>query len=321
VWFSGADSGLSAQLKSVDLAGHERVVARVPGLLVIQDIARDGHVLLTHENARTISVALGPGQNQERDLTVVNWTLVNAISPDGRQALLEEEGTGSRPGYDIYVRPTDGSAPVRIGQGHGDDFSPDMKWVLASSDQLFLIPLGPGEPQQITHDSIAHADARFLPDGKGVVFTGTEPGHKPRIYTQAIGSGSPRAISPEGVSGATPTADGKFVFGLSDIVALYPVDGKGAPRMVPSIHPRESIAAVFPDRHSVLVVSAASHASLDVFRVDLASDRRELFKKLGPADSAGLFMFPSGSFTPDGKYYAYAYNRTLSELYAVEGLR
>jgi eukaryotic-like serine/threonine-protein kinase len=321
VWFSGTAGGTAAQLKSVDLSGHTRVVARVPGILAIHDIARDGHVLLRHENTRVNAMALGPDQNQERDLTIIDWTLDFAISPDGRQVLLEEEGTGSRPGYDIYLRSTDGSAPVRIGEGHPDDFSPDMKWVLASRGQLFLIPLGPGEPQQITQDAMDHADARFLADGKGVVFTGIEPGHKPRIYAQVIGAGSPRAISPEGVSGAILTADGKFVFGFSDVVALYPVDGQGTPRPVPGIHPDDFIAAVARDGRSLLVVSAASHISLDVFRLGLASGRREPFKKIGPTDSAGLFMYPSGRFTPDGKYYVYSYTRSLSELYAADGLR
>ena len=321
VWFSGADVGIFAQLKSVDLSGHERVLARGPGSLIVHDVARDGVVLLKHENARTITIALGPGQSQERDLTVTDWTLINAISPDGRQTIIEEEGTGSRPGYDLYVRSTDGSPPVRLGEGHGDAFSPDMKWVLASRDQLFLIPVGPGGPQQITHDSIDHADARFLPDGKGVVFTGREPGHQPRIYTQAIAGGSPRAISPEGVRGFIPTADGRLVFGVSDAVALYPVDGQGAPRAVPGIHAGDFIASVSPDGRSVLVVSVINHLSLDVFRVDLASGRRELFKKIAPPDPAGVFAFPSGLFTPDGKYYAYSYNRILNELYAVDGLR
>jgi serine/threonine protein kinase len=321
VWFSGADVGISAQLKSADLSGHVRLVLRVPGILVIHDIAHNGRVLLRHESGRSISMALGPAQNQERDLTIIDWTLVNAISPDGRQVLLEEEGTGSRPGYDIYVRPTDGSPPVRIGEGHPDAFSPDMKWVLASRGDLFLVPLGPGEQQQITHDSIDHADAHFLPDGKGVVFTGIEPGHKPRIYTQVIGADSPRPISPEGVIGAILTADGKFVFGFSDVVALYPLDGHGAPKTVPSIHPDDFIASVSSDGRSALVVSKASHVSLDVFRVDLAAGRRELFKKIGPTDLAGLHVFPSGSFTPDGKYYGYSYNRILSELYVVDGLR
>jgi Tol biopolymer transport system component len=321
VWFSGSPVGISVQLKSVDLSGREHVLARVPGVLAIHDVARNGRVLLRHETPRQIAMALGPGQNQERDLTIVDWTVDFAISPDGRYVLLQEEGTGSHPGYDIYVRSMDGSAPVRIGSGNPDDFSPDMKSVLASRGQLFLIPLGPGEPQQITQDSIDHEDARFLPDGKGVVFTGIEPGHKRRIYVQAIGEGSPRAISPEGVRGAIPTADGKFVFGFSDVVALYPVDGQGTPRPAPGLHADDFIAAVPLDGRSVLVVSVASNVSLDVFRVDLASGRREPFKKIGPADTAGVFMPPSGRFTPDGKYYVYSYTRTLSELYAVDGLR
>lgn len=322
VWFSGSEVGLDVQLKAADLSGHERVLARAPGVLSVHDVARNGRVLLRHENPRVITMALGPGQNQERDLTIINWTVDFAISPDGRRVLLEEESAGRPAGYDIYVRSTDGSAPVRIGErARPDDFSPDMKWVLASRGQLFLIPLGPGEPQQITQDAIDHADARFLPDGKGVVFTGIEPGHKPRIYVQAIGTSSPRAISPEGVRGAISTADGKFVFGFSDVVALYPVDGQGTPRPVRGIHPDDLIAAVLSDGHSVLVVSAVSHVSLDVYRVNLDTGHRELFKKLGPTDPAGLFMSPSGRFTPDGKYYVYSYSRTLSELYAVDGLR
>lgn len=321
IWYSGADTAIAVQLKSVDLSGHERVVARGPGMLIVQDIARDGRVLLAHRMQRAVSMGLGPGQNQERDLTVVDWSTESAISKDGRKVVLEEEGTGSRAGYDLYLRGTDGSAPVLIGQGEGEDFSPDGKSVLAIRDQIIVIPLGPGEPRQITHDAIQHSDARFLPDGKSIVFTGNEAGHKSRIYVQVIGSDSPRAISPEGVQGKIPTADGKFVFGYSDVVALYPVDGQGTPRPVPGIHPEEPIASVSPDGRSVLITSIVNQTSLQVFRVDLASGRRELFKKLGPSDPTGLVLYPSGLFTPDGKYYVYSYGLDQSELYSVDGLR
>jgi hypothetical protein len=49
-------------------------------------------------------------------------------------------------------------------------------------------------------------DARCLPNGKGVMFTSIELGHKPRIYTQEFGFDSPWAISLEGVRGAVPLA-------------------------------------------------------------------------------------------------------------------
>lgn len=324
VWFTSAVVGTEFQLRGVDLSGRVRVVDRIPGIPTLYDIARDGRVLLGQGTLRILTYVRGPGPDQERDVTVQNWSEDSAISSDGKQVILNEEGTGSGPDYDVYVRGTDGSPPVRIGDGHGYDFSPDMKWVLSSLPlhvprQLFLIPLDIGETKQITHDSIDRLRGRFLPDGKNVVFTGTEPGHKSRIYVQAIDSGTARPISPEGVTGFVPTPDGKFVFGFSDSVALYPVDGQGAPRPVPGIHPNEVILSVSPDSRSALVGTILSY-SMDVMRVDLASGRRELFKRIGPSDPAGVF-FVEAVFTPDGKYYAYSCFSGLSQLYLVEGLR
>ncbi len=324
VWFTSAEESIKFQLWAADLSGHTRVVDRIPGIPVLYDIARDGRVLLGQNVGRVPTYVRGPAQDQEHDLTIQDWSVAFAISHDGRQVLLHSEGANSGPDYDVYVRASDGAAPVRIGDGMGYDFSPDMKWVLSSLTlhtprQLFLIPLGPAETKQMTHDSIDRGRARFLPDGKNVVFTGTEPGHKSRIYVQALDSGTARPISPEGVNGFVPTADGKFVFGSSNSVALYPVDGQGAPHPVPGIHPDETIFSVSPDGRSALVGALNSY-SVDVMRVDLASGRRELFKKIGPSDPAGVGRVDA-VFTPDGKYYAYSYYTLLSELYLVEGLR
>jgi eukaryotic-like serine/threonine-protein kinase len=324
VWFNGAEVGIEFQVRAADLSGHTRVVDRIPGIPALYDVARDGRVLLGQGILRVLTYARGLGQDRERDVTIQNWSEASTLSSDGRQVLLSNEGVGSAPDYDVYVRASDGAAPVRIGDGYGYDFSPDMKWVLSSLTlhiprQLFLIPLGTGETKQITHDSIDRGGARFLPDGKNVVFTGTEPGHKSRIYVQAIDSGTARPISPEGVSGFVPTADGKFVFGSSDSVALYPVDGQGPPRPVPGIHPDETIFSVSPDGRSALVGALLGY-SVDVVRVDLTSGRRELFKKIGPSDPAGVLLV-GAVFTPDGKSYAYSCFNGLSQLYLVEGLR
>jgi len=323
VWFTSAEESTSFQLWAADLSGHTRVVDRIPATPTLYDIARDGRVLLGQDIFRILAYARGHGSDQEHDVTIQNWSDASSISPDGRQVLLNEEGADSGRNYDVYVRASDGAPPVRVGEGHGYDFSPDMKWVLSSLTlqiprQLFLIPLGPGETKQITHDSIDRSNARFLPDGKNVVFSGTEPGHKSRIYVQAVDSGTARPISPEGVTGFVPTADGKFVFGSADSVELYPVDGLGAPRPVPGIHPDETIFSVSPDGRSALVGVLGSY-SVDVMRVDLTNEKRELFKKIGPSDPAGVVLVDA-AFTPDGKYYAYSCFNALSQLYLVEGL-
>ena len=321
IWFSGTTETLPDELAAVDLQGHLRVVANVPGgTPVIQDFASDGRVLLTHENSTAVAVALGPGQDRDRALSIRNWSLANGISPDGRQMLIEEQGVGSQPGSDIYLQPTDGSPPVRLGEGEVDGFSPDMKSVLASRQQLFLIPLGPGEPQQITHDSIVHTAAAFMPDGKSLVFTGTEAGHGSRIYIQALGDDHPRPISPEGVIGSVATPDGRFVFGNSDKVRLYPIDGQGTPRVVPGIGLEDMVAGFTRDGSAAYVASSATHVSLEVTRLDLATGKSTLIKKITPADSVGVFMYSAIYLTPDLKYYTYSYSRTLSQLYLVEGL-
>jgi|tagenome__1003787_1003787.scaffolds.fasta_scaffold20974198_2 serine/threonine protein kinase len=324
VWFTSAQETTKFQLWAADLSGRTRVVDRIPATPTVYDIARDGRVLLGQNIFRILAYVRGIGQDREQDVTIQNWSDASAISPDGRQLLLNEEGANSGPDYDVYVRASDGAAPERVGDGVGYDFSPDMKWVLSSlilhiPRQLFLIPLGPGETKQITHDSIDRSYARFLPDGKNVVFSGSEPGHNSRIYVQAIDSGTARPISPEGVSGSVPTADGKFVFGFSDSVALYPVDGQGAPRLVPGIHPDEAIFSVSRDGRSALVGVLGSY-SAEVMRVDLATGRRELFKKIGPSDPAGVALI-NAAFTPDGKSYAYSCFNALTQLYLVEGLR
>jgi eukaryotic-like serine/threonine-protein kinase len=322
VWFSGAEFEQAHSLNAVDLSGHQRVVVRIPGSLVIQAIAPNGHVLAIHQTQRAITLVKGPGEAGEHDVSIADYTILDAISPDGRQLLLDEEGTSSHAGYDLYLRASDGSLPVRIGEGgHRSYFSPDMKWALVSRDQLYLIPLGPGEARQITHDSLDHQDAHFV-SADTVAFTGMEPGHKPRVYVQAIGGGAPRAISPEGVRGSVPSADGKFVFGLfGAALALYSVDGKETPRPVPGIQAAEDdIAGVAPDGKSILIEHVIGNTT-EIFQLELATGRRTLVKEIAPSDAAGVFGAPDVRFASDYQSYAYTYDRTVSELYIVDGLR
>ena len=58
-----------------------------------------------------------------------------------------------------------------------------------------------------------------------------------------------------------------------------------------------------------------------VFRLDLKTGKRTLWKELFPEDSAGVVGTDVVRLTPDGKWYAYSYLRVLSDLYLVEGLR
>jgi hypothetical protein len=46
-----------------------------------------------------------------------------------------------------------------------------------------------------------------------------------------------------------------------------------------------------------------------------------LWKEIAPSDRAGVEAGFTLQITPDGKYYAYSFQRLLSDLYLIEGLR
>jgi hypothetical protein len=82
-------------------------------------------------------------------------------------ALRPAEGGG--PNYSIYVRKTDGSPAVRVGDSDAFSISADGKWVLATTNagggSLVLLPTGAGEPRPLKTGNLQDPIARFLPDG------------------------------------------------------------------------------------------------------------------------------------------------------------
>ena len=61
-------------------------------------------------------------------------------------------------------------------------------------------------------------------------------------------------------------------------------------------------------------------AGWPLYRLDIATGRRELWKEIEPADPTGIQQLLRLHVTPDGRTCVYATERTLSKLYLVEGL-
>ena len=95
---------------------------------------------------------------------------------------------------------------------------------------------------------------------------------------------------------------------------LHSLDG-GETRPAPWIGRDEMVKAWSPDgRHAF--VGGWLQPPFRVFRVDVATGRREPWLDTNPPDPAGIDQtdFSGTALTPDGRYYAYAYLRTLSDL-------
>jgi Tol biopolymer transport system component len=325
VWFTATEVGSNRALYSTTRSARVRLRARIPGSLTLQDVSKDGRVLVARDTLRNEIVALPPGESKERDLTWLDWSLPAALSPDGKKLLFSESGEGGGAGYSVYIRKTDGSPAVRLGEGNAQDLSPDGEWAIAivhsaSDPQLVAYPTGAGEPKVFSKENLSVYGASFLPDGKRLVLTASEPGHGPRLYLRDFEGGKPRAISPEGYQGIGVLApDGKWTIatGPDRKRYLYPLSG-GEPAAIPGLEREDSVDQRTADGR-FLYVHRRAEVPTKVYRLDFSTGKRELWRTLIPADAAGisgLGPFPA----PGGEWYIYAYIRTLSDLYLVEGV-
>jgi Tol biopolymer transport system component len=326
VWFSATKAGNTEKLYAATLAGQVRLILRTAGSAQIEDLSRQGRALLTQSNGRLGILGQSPGDTEERDLSWLDWSRAMDLSLDGKALLFDETGEGGGERYGIYLRKTDGSPAIRLGDGNADALSPDGQWVISAPQgapvQLHVLPTGAGEERALTHDDINHLYARWFPDAKRILFAGHEPGKGVRLYVQDLEGGRPRAITPEGMSlYFAISLDGRTVAaaGADHRIALYPTQG-GDARQIPGVEPGVLPIQWTSDGHSLFVFRSATTSAL-VFRLDPATGRKQLWKELKPADPAGISRVLRPLITPDGKAYAYSYGRMQSELYLAEGLK
>jgi len=272
-------------------------------------------------------VGMTAGSSKERDLSWLDWSAPKELSADGKRLLFTESGEAGGENYSTYLRGTDGSPAIRLGDGLSFALSPDQSWVLSGLPQppvqFYLLPTGAGESKQLTHDNINRLWARWFPDGKRVLFSANEPDKGVRLYIQDINGGQAKAITGEGVNGSLVaiSPDGKLVamVGPDQKPALLTVDS-GEVRPIPDLKAGEAPIAWTSDGHS-LFVYRLGEVPATVNKLDLATGRKQIWKQLVPPDVSGVTDISSIFITPDGNNYVYEYGRTLSDLYLVNDLK
>jgi hypothetical protein len=329
VWFTAnrPDDFSGSALRAVGMDGTERVIyPSASSFLSIQDVLASGRVLLASHVSRMGCSCLAPGDTQPRDLGWLDGPAPEALSADGRTVLMAEVLRGKGAAGAMYLRRTDGSDAVRLGDGFPEDLSPDGKWVLATPvgtrQHWILVPTGAGAPRTLPPGPLVQRfEANFLPGGRRIVFGGREKDRQRQIFVQDIDSGSIRAISPENtgtVGVATP--DGRFVIGASPSGRfLYPVDG-GEPVRLTVIGNGDTALQISTDGRQLYVRRGGAWPPV-VDRIDLSTGRREPWKTIQPADPVGVDNIFRILVTPDGQAYCHDYVRFHSELFVVEGLK
>ena len=326
IWFS-ASPGEIHNMYAVALNGKLRRLASMPADVELQDVTRDGKVLLKKQARHFEIYGGGEGQAAERKLDWLDWSLLRTISADGKYVLFDEEGEGGGPEYTVYMRPTDGSPAVALGHGNAVAFSPDNRWVLTGTlnfpSQYVLQPTGAGEARAVTHDQIDHLAGQFLPDGKRVVFIGREAGHAARVYLLDLESGATKPLTPEGITGLALSPDGKFLVVRSENALLkWSLEG-GESQPIAGLARGDIVLAWTADAKQLYLTTTKPEDARPrrVYLFDLATQKRTLWRSLGPQDWTGAGSAGLPAISADGKHYAYLVSRALSDLYVVTGLK
>jgi Tol biopolymer transport system component len=335
IWFTASKSGTDRTLYATSLDGKERIVARLPGALMLLDIAKDGRVLLVRADWRRELLGLYANDTKQHELSWLDYTYPADLSADGKTLLFDEEGGGGALDYSkssgltyaVYIRKTDGSPAVLLGEGGAVSLSPDGKWAIAQSQespsQFKLLPTGAGEPRDLTKDNINHSWAHWFPDGKRILFTADEPNKGVRFYIYDTGTGKSEVISAEGVNGTSfaisPDSQQIAAIGPDKKGYLYPT-ASGEPRLLPGLNPGEQPITFSTDGRG-LYIYQPGELPARVYLLDVQTGQRTLWKELMPYDPAGVENIGPILMTPDAKTCVFGYHRMLADLYLVEGLK
>ena len=329
IWITGTDTPAPPALYAINVdTGDVRLVSRLTGSMKLFDISAAGNVLLSTGQWRAALEYQAPGETAERDMSWLDWSILADLSRDGKKLLFNETREGGGTANAVYLRAGDAPTPVRIGGGLGDALSPDGRFVLAhNGPKLAVVPTGSGEARDLKLDGAFDPGAVWLPDSRRVVVAGALPQKGYQLLLVDTLDETVKPISPENISGEAfrPFAvspDGRYAAGMTvqHTIALYSIDGSAAPVNVAGVDAGEVPIQWSADAASLFVYRPTTLPA-QVYRVNLATGARELWKQFTPTDPAGVYKITPICIAPDGASYAYDALRILSDLYVADGLR
>ena len=156
---------------------------------------------------------------------------------------------------------------------------------------LVLLPTGAGQERPLPAAGVTPAGgfAGFHPDGRRVIYSGVEAGHRVRGYEQALDGGPPRPLTPEGSRAALLSPDGRSLLIQSESgdLVLTPFGEAASIEARTVARNLEGLPVHWnADGRSILVVM--SEAPIRIDRLDLASGRQSVWRTFPGAGRLGM---------------------------------
>jgi Tol biopolymer transport system component len=324
VWFSAGQLGGDPALFAVNLSGVQRLVTQTGGIIVMQDVARDGRVLLSTVNSRLGILYSPPNGGAQRDLAWLDSSLIYELSNDAQSLVFVELSNGQGRNSAIYLRKTDGSPAVQLGYGNRPSLSPDGKWVACihhelERSRLMLLPTGPGESQFAKIDGMHFDGVEWFPDNKRILFTGNETGHGTRSWIYDLETNKTTPVTPEGTRGVRISPDGRSFITVDPHKLLLTPVGGGNSRTVVDLQNGESVVRWSGDGR-YLFLQQREPTSIKISRLEIATGRKEPWFVVKVPEPGAQFFGPL-ALSADGKACASTFQRDLANLFLVRGLK
>ena len=155
--------------------------------------------------------------------------------------------------------------------------------------------------------------------GAGSSWSGPAPTRSPGSYIQDIETGKLEPIAEKGMLAALVSPDGRSIL-VGDPLGPYlvwPLDG-GKPVAIEGLS-REDRPIQWSADGRFLYLRGPDEAVLRIYRYNLATGRRELWKELAPRDPAGVIGVATGrgelAMTPGRKGYVFTYWTAMRNLF------
>ena len=179
VWFTATEAGANRSLYGALSPGSSGSSRACPGLK-LHDVAKNGRVLLTRESPRVGVLAMLDGDTRERDMSFLDYSFAADLTPDAKTLLFDEEGEAGGANYTVFLRKSDRSPVVRLGEGNAMAISPDGRWALSMlptpNSPFILLPTGTGDHLQLAAGGVSRSRPRpGFPTARASC-CGSEPG-------------------------------------------------------------------------------------------------------------------------------------------------
>jgi eukaryotic-like serine/threonine-protein kinase len=326
IWFSGSHAGSDPALFAVSLSGTERLLLQVAGWIVLQDVSKDGRVLLNDVNSRLGILFVPPDASANRDLAWLNASYLQSLSDDAGEILFMELANGEGRNAAIYLRKTDGSPAIRLGYGNRPALSRDGKSVVCvrqdpGGTHIVILPTGPGDSRILDFGDLHYQSVEWFPDGHHVLFTANQAGHPTRSWTYDLEGNlkEPAPVTPEGARATAISPDQhRLVRVEGKHLSLTAPDGTSPVPLI-DLTNGEVVNRWSPDGRYLYLRKAQGDTIL-VSRVEVATRHRESWRTLRVPEPGATFLGTTG-ISADGKAFAASFQQDLANLYLVKGLK